>query len=194
MVLLLTPLLRMRAAAFVASDIAVGPLTLDVLPAARMARAFASGTHAKIAALMAAGIVKASSGSILIDQFDPRVQPAHCKRIAAFVAHEPLPFADAAEFERYVRYRAALWDVDPTRATAHAKLLLERMSDVHEAFAYPVVAALVSQPKLVVLDRPPAAYADALLDAVGPRALFSTHADEAAATAFQRAAALAIPS
>lgn len=185
----------MRDARFtMRSRTVVAPTTFDVGSGERVARVCASAEEAQILAMMAAGLARATSGIVLIGEFDPRVQPAHCKRIAAFVAHEPLPFADAAEFERYVRYRAALWDVDPTRATAHAKLLLERMSDVHEAFAYPVVAALVSQPKLVVLDRPPAAYADALLDAVGPRALFSTHADEAAATAFQRAAALAIPS
>ncbi|HKU81301.1 MAG TPA: hypothetical protein VJP76_03950 [Candidatus Tumulicola sp.] len=185
-------LLRMREAAFVARGVAAGPIALGIAPGERVARVFATAPEAEIAALMGAGIVKASTGSVLIDQFDPRVQPAHCKRVVAFVSHAPLPFGDDAEFARYVAYRAALWDLDATRALAHARLLLERLRGMHEAFAYPLAAALAGSPKLVVLDRPERAYAAQILAAVGPLATFSTHLDGAAASAFAAAATDAV--
>lgn len=182
----------MREAAFAARGIAAGPIALGVAPGERVARVFATAREAEIAALMAAGIVKSTTGSVSIDQFDPRVQPAHCKRVVAFVPHAPLPFADDGEFQRYVAYRAALWNADATRAVAHARLILERLGGMHEAFAYPLAAALAGAPKLVVLDRPQPAYAAQILGAIGPRATFSTHLDAAGAAAFTPAGANAV--
>lgn len=173
----------MRDASFNASGAAVGPVTLDVQPGERAARVFGSAREANVVALLAAGIVKAGCGCVLIDQFDPRVQSAHCKRIAAFVPHAALPL-DESEFEPYIAYRAALWGVETMRAVAHAKLLMERLDGMHEAFAYPLVGALVGSPKLLVLDRPQPAYASYVLAAAGPRAIFSTHVSAAAAAAF----------
>jgi ABC-type taurine transport system ATPase subunit len=158
-------------------------VTLDVSPGERAARVFEDPREASIVAMLAAGMVKANAGSVLIDEYDPRVQPVHCKRAVAFVPHDPLPL-DLPGFESYIRYRAALWGIDPVGAWAHAKLLLERLEGVHEAFAYPLAGALIAAPKLLVLDRPQPAYADRILAAAGPRALFSTHATDAAAQRF----------
>ena len=84
---------------------------------------------------MAAGIVKASSGCVLIGDYDPRVQSVHCKRIAGFVPHETVAL-DERDFGAYIAYRAALWNVDARRAFARAaELLRERLGDMHEAFA-----------------------------------------------------------
>jgi ABC-type taurine transport system ATPase subunit len=183
----------MREASFGTSAAAVGPITLDVHPGERVVRVFAGPREATIAAMLAAGIAKAASGSVLIGQFDPRVQSAHCKRIAAFVPHAALPLPDESEFERYIAYRAALWGVDPMRAIAQAKLLMERLEGVHEAFAYPLAGALVAAPELLVLDRPQSAYARQIIDAIGPRAMFSTHLHAAAAEAFSDAARSSAP-
>lgn len=184
----MTFLLRMRDASFGAGEAGVGPITLDVSPGERAVRICAAPREAAVTALLAAGIVKAGRGTVLVDQYDPRVQPAHCKRLTAFVPHAPLPLDDESEFLRHIVYRAALWDIDPMRAVAHAKLVMERLAGVHEAFAYPLAAALVGAPKLLVLDRPQAAYAAAILAAVGDRTLFSTHLDAAAARAFSESA------
>ena len=55
---------------------------------------------------------------------------------------------------------------------------------MHEAFAYPLIGALIGMPRLLVIDRPQAAYARQILDVAGDRALLSTHANAAAAQAF----------
>jgi hypothetical protein len=175
----------MRDATFDNGDARAGPVTLDLACGERTALQCASPREAAIVALMAAGIVKASSGCVLIGDYDPCVQSVACKRIAAFVPHEPLPL-DEGEFVRYVAYRAALWNIEPRRAHALAELLRKRLAGIHEAFAYPVIGALLGMPRLVVLDRPPPAYARQVLDAAGERAVFSTHADAASAAAFTR--------
>ena len=182
-------LLRMRNAAFSAEAVRVGPLTLDVCPGERAALALGSAREAATIALLAAGIVKATSGSVLIGEFDPRVQSVNCKRITAFVPHEPLPLSEP-DFVRYIAYRAALWNVELVYAQTVASLLLRKLGDVHEAFAYPLIGALIAQPKLVVLDRPQPAYASQILAVIGKRALFSTHASASAARAFSRPAGI----
>jgi hypothetical protein len=173
----------MRNASFEGTGASAGPVTLDVYPAERAALAFESAREASIVALMASGIVKASHGSVLIDDFDPRIQSINCKRIAALVPHEPCGLHES-EFARYVVYRAALWKIEPRRALAHADLLRKRLAEMHEAFAYPLIGALIGMPKLVVLDRPAAAFASQILGALEGRAVFSTHASAAEARVF----------
>ncbi len=174
----------MRDASFLRSgEVVVPPTTLDVDPGTHVARLCATGREANAVAMMAAGLARCSQGNVLVGEFDPRVQPVHCKRIAAFVPHDPLVLA-AGSFARYIAYRAALWDIDPVRAHAHATLLLERLSSLHEAFAYPVVAALLPSPALLVLDRPSPSHAQAIKEAARGCAIFSTHVDRETAAAY----------
>lgn len=120
---------------------------------------------------------------MLIADYDPRVQAVHCKRIAGFVAHEPWQL-DEVEFAEYIDYRAALWNVDRTAARARARELRERLREVHEAFAYPLIGALIADPQLLVLDRPPLVYAQPILAAAEPATVFSTHTSAESAAAF----------
>jgi hypothetical protein len=176
-------LLRMRDASFASATARAGPLTLDLEPGGRIASTFSTSQEATIVALMAAGIAKATTGSVLIGDYDPRVQSVHCKRIAGFVPHEPLEL-DERDFPRYIAYRAALWNIDATAAQAEARLLCERLEGMHEAFSYPLIGALVASPPLIVLDRPQPVYAAQILRAVEGRALLSTHAQPSNAAAF----------
>lgn len=180
------PLLRMRNAAFERDGLSAGPITLDLARGERAALTYASPEEAAIVALLATGIVKASSGCVLIGDYDPRVQSVACKRIAALVPHEPFAL-DENEFDRYIAYRAALWNLEPQRTRAHATLLRKRLAGMHEALAYPLVGALVGMPQLVVLDRPEPAYAAQILAAIGRRGLLSVHTDAASARAFSPA-------
>jgi ABC-type multidrug transport system ATPase subunit len=177
------PLLRMRDASFSGATLRVGAVSLDVWPGQRAALTCSSPLEATVVALMAAGIAKASSGCVLIGDYDARVQSAHCKKIAGFVPHEPLQLDDG-DFPRYVAYRAALWNLDAKAAMAYAVLLRERLEGMHEAFAFPLIGALIGMPQLLVLDRPPPAYARQILGVADGRALFSTHTAAADAAAF----------
>jgi hypothetical protein len=177
----------MRDATFGEGGDAAGPHSVDVGSGERVSLVCASPRDAEITAKLGAGLVKATSGSVSIGEFDPRVQPVHCKRIAAFVPHAAMPLPQM-DFEGYIAYRAALWNVDRIRAIAHARLILERLEGVHEAFAFPLIGALVTPATMIVLERPQPAYAVQILAAIGPRALFSTHAEAGAADAFAQAA------
>ena len=176
--------IRMREARFTdGAHAEIGPLTLDVPLGASVVRPCASSHEAAIVARMAAGLVKARSGSVSIGDYDPTVQPVHCKRLAAFIGHDPAHLEER-DFERYIGYRAALCGIDPSAALAVAGELLERLAGVHPAFAFPIVGALIASPMVVVMDRPAIAFASHIHATVGARALFSTHVDHAAAAAF----------
>jgi hypothetical protein len=179
------PLLRMREAGFTNARVSVGPMTLDLEPGQRTALRFTTAHEATVAALMAAGVAKASSGSVLIGDFDPRVQSVHCKRLAGFVPHAPLAI-DEAEFPRYIAYRAALWNVEYEVAAARARDILTRLDGMHEALAYPLIGALIASPQLLVMDRPPPVYAPQIFAAAGGEALLTTHADAAGEDAFRQ--------
>ncbi len=164
----------MRDASYVSRGVAVvSPTTLDVNPGERVLLRASNVAQAEARAMMAAALALPTSGSVEIGEYDPRVQPAHCKRLVGFVPHDPLPLREMG-FDRYVEYRAALWDIDCERARAVAHVLLERLSGMHEAFAYPLVGALVANPAILVLDRPQPTYREAIYAAVGPCAIFET--------------------
>lgn len=179
------PLLRMREAAFTNPRVSVGPVSLDLEPGEGVALQFDTAAAASVVALMAAGVAKASSGAVLIGDFDPRIQSVHCKRIAGFVPHEPLPIS-ASEFHRYIAYRAALWSVDTEFAAARARDLLTELDGMHEALAYPLIGALIAAPQLLVIDRPASAYARQIRAATRGTAVLTTHVDAAGESAFRQ--------
>lgn len=181
-------LLQLREASFVQRGVpVVPPVTLTLDEGERVAYACAGERCAAIVAMMAAGLVKPSSGAVYVGAFDPRIQPVQVKRIAGFVPHEAVPH-DFPSFARYVEYRAALWSLPLAQTIVRARALLARLDGVHEAFAYPLIGALLADPKLLVLDRPQAAYAPQILDAAGDRAIFSTHVSQRDADRFMRTA------
>jgi ABC-type Na+ transport system ATPase subunit NatA len=181
--LLPMPLLRMREATFDAGEARAGPVTLDLELGEIAALHFASAREAAVLARMASAVVRASSGCVLVADYDPHVQSVACKRIAALVPHEPFALTEN-EFARYIEYRAALWKVEPSRARSAVARLRRQLAGMHEALAYPLIGALIGSPKLLVLDRPQPVYARQILVAAGDCAVLSTHDDAAAARAF----------
>ncbi len=174
----------MRAAAFAARQTTiVEPLTLRLHEGERQAVCFAQARSAALAALLAAGIVNPTSGRVFIAAFDPAIQPVQAKRIAGYVPHEALA-PEFTSFTRYVEYRAALWGLPRAQTVVRARALLERLEGVHEAFAYPLVGALLAQPLLLVLDRPQAAFASSIACAAADCAIFSTHVSQQETDAF----------
>lgn len=181
----------MRDAAFERAGFRVGPFSVSLDPGERKTATFANNSGANVIALLAAGLVKATSGQVFVDEFDPRVQPVHVKRLTGYVPHDALPH-EFSTFSRYIHYRASLWGIDPNEAMSRARIMSERLDGVHEAFAYPLIGSLLAAPKLLVLDRPQAAYAPQIIAVAGERtAIFSTHVSEREARRFEGSAAIA---
>lgn len=177
-------LLEMREAAFAQRGTPiVPPTTIALAEGERLAYACDTPRHAAVLALMAAGLAKPTSGSVFVAAFDPRIQPVQVKRITGYVPHEAVPH-DFSEFTTYIEYRAALWGLPRAQAVVQARALLARLEGVHEAFAYPLVGALLANPRLLVLDRPQWAYSEQIVEAAGRRAIFSTHASAREAQLF----------
>lgn len=169
-------LLEMREAAFAQRGAqVVAPTTISLAEGEHLAHACVTARSASVLALMAAGLAKPTSGSIFIAAFDPRIQPVQVKRITGFVPHEAVPH-DFQSFVRYIEYRAALWGLPRAQSVVRARALLAQLDSVHEAFAYPLIGALLAQPRLLVLDRPQTAYAQHIFEAAQGCAIFSTHA------------------
>lgn len=176
----------MREAAFVKNGVPVAaPTTIVMDEGERLAYACVTERCAAAVALMAAGLLRPSSGSVFVGAFDPAIQPVQVKRIAGFVPHEAVPH-DFSSFARYIEYRATLWGLPRAQSIVRARALLARLDGVHEAFAYPLVGALLAAPRLLVLDRPQSAYAPQIFEAAGDCAVFSTHASMRDAQRFSR--------
>ncbi|HEY0798006.1 MAG TPA: hypothetical protein VGD50_02595 [Candidatus Baltobacteraceae bacterium] len=107
--------------------------------------------EARVVARMAAGIVKATTGSISIGDYNPRMQPVQAKRLVAFaLGHDP--GVTRANFDRAVVLRAALWEIDAASALAHAHRIRAALGDDDDALALAV--ALPQALPLVVLELP----------------------------------------
>ncbi len=177
-------MLRMRDATFArGGEFIVRATSLDLLCGEHRAVVCARANEARVLALMACAQVKPTTGHVSIGAFDPRVQPVHCKRLVAHVAHDVQPF-DFTSFDAYVDFRATLCGIDAMSARLRAHAVLERLSGVHEAFAYPLAAVLAMQPRLLVIDRPQRAFFGAIRTVTENVTLLSTHLTHDDAQAF----------
>lgn len=177
-------LLELREAACTTqSGRTAGPFSAGLAEGERLAVCAGSGENAQALAMLACGMLTATSGSVYVGAFDARIQPVQIKRLAAFVPHEALDPAFAS-FTRYIEYRADLWGVPRAQAVVRARAILGHLADMHEAFSHPIAGALCAGPKLLVLDRPLIAHASAIFAAAPECAIFSTHASEDEARAF----------
>lgn len=178
------PLLEMRDAAFDgAHATALAPVSLVLDEGERRAVACTDGARAALLGLLAAGLLRPTSGRVFVAAFDPVIQPVQVKRITGYVPHDAVA-REFASFTAYVEYRAALWSLPRAQTIVRARALLDRLDGVHEAFAFPLVGALLANPRLLVLDRPQAVYAHQICAAADSCAILSTHANERDAQAF----------
>jgi len=177
-------LLEMRDATFAQRGTQlVPPQTLELDEGGRLAHPCADNRTASIVAMMAAGLVRATDGRVFVGAFDPCIQPVHVKRLAGYVPHDALPY-EFSTFERYIEYRAALWQLPQAESVVRARRILEGLSGIHESFAYPLAGALIALPRLLVLDRPQALYAPQIVEAASSCAIFSTHGSGGEAARF----------
>ena len=157
------------------------PVSLTVEGGAKAALACESAAAAWIAARMAAGIVKCTSGSVFVCDFDPKIQPVHVKRLAGLVPCEPPRVPLRAQ--RYFAYRAALWGLDEREAVERGMMLLSMSDGLDRPQQLALAGALLHHPSLLILERPGAGLLAAAEAMFAEGALFATYGpgDRAAA-------------
>jgi hypothetical protein len=132
---------------------------------------------ASTAALLAAGVVKATRGTLYIGDFDPRIQPVQAKRLVGFVPRAG-SFGGSARLQwistvgersenrlAIVDFHSALHEVgrdDARRRVADVLAAVER--DDESAFA--LALALIRPIALLVVDQPPAHLERCIADVV----------------------------
>jgi len=128
---------------------------------------------AGIAARLAAGIIKCSSGVVFIGNFDPKIQPVQVKRLVGFLAHQRA--RERISAQAYFSYRAALWELEREAALLRGAELLQRFAGLPFDQALALAGALLHRPRLVVLDRPSEGVRAAAADAAHDAALFAAY-------------------
>lgn len=184
-------LLEMRDARYARGAESIGPQNVQLEEGGRLAYACEGPRAAGIVAMLAAGLLRVSNGSVFVGAFDPRIQPVHVKRLTGYVPYEALPYGFSS-FDRYIEYRAALRGLAAAESVVRGRRILERLEGVHESLAFPLAGAMIAQPSLLVLDRPQAVYAQQIVDAAGTCAIFSTHASQSDADRFAAACAILV--
>ncbi len=141
---------------------AVGPFDAALRVGEQLALEAGTPRAASIAARMFAAIVKPTSGTIFVGDFDTRLQPPQAKRCIAFVDAGGFG-GDAHAFACEAAFRADVWGIDVARNRERARALLRRFGTDADAYAGGLALALcVPGVALAILDQPPPGTLDAL--------------------------------
>ncbi|MGH7728180.1 MAG: hypothetical protein ACREM2_05265 [Vulcanimicrobiaceae bacterium] len=132
----------------------VAPFDLRLAAGESAALAGPDPYAASVLARMCAAIVKPTSGTIYVGDFDARLQPVHAKRLVGFVDRAGFR-GDRHDFATCVEFRRLAWGLPREHAA-------ERIAGLREAFgedryALALALALLPQVALLVLDQPPPA-------------------------------------
>ncbi len=162
-------IIRVSDAHFVRDGVAlIAPFSLALAAGEHANLVQSSAKAAKIAARIAAAIVKPTSGSVFVGDFDARLQPAQAKRLVGFVPSDGF-CANTRSFEREVGFRADVWNVDCATMQRSADAIYATLEGlVDESFARAVALALAPDVRALVLENP----SD---DQIGPVAALRPH-------------------
>lgn len=150
--------LRMIDATFAARGSApVGPFSLTLEAGEGFALSAETSRDALLAARLAAALVKATSGTVLVSDFDPKVQPVQVKRLVGYVPAEPAT-PPMKNVDDYFRFRADLWEVDRELAVQRGRDVLAQSRNAGAPYAIALAAALIRPCVLLVVDRPDLEY------------------------------------
>ena len=131
----------------------VDPFSAEVAEGARVVREFPSERAAAIAARLAAGIVKPTSGAVFIGEYQTRIQPVQAKARVAFVARDTRSRSRAARSRGSPLFFADIYGIDRAEAERRARAALAALGG--DDYARAVALALIREAPLLVLDRPP---------------------------------------
>jgi ABC-2 type transport system ATP-binding protein len=114
---------------------------------------------------MITGLLKPDNGAISVFGVDALADPIGARRIMAWVSDEPMIYDKLTPIE-YLDFVSGLWSVDPARAAALARELIEclglsnhaneRCENLSKGMRQKVAlaGALVHEPRLIILDEP----------------------------------------
>lgn len=166
-------MLDMRAATFYRGERLLAPLTVALDEGRYSDVTCETSMAAAIAARVAAGIVKCTSGIVFIGNFDPKIQPVQVKRLVGFVSRD-YP-RRVPESRAYFAYRASLWELSRDEALARGATLLQRFDGLADDQALALAGALLHRPRLLVLDRPGMRLREAAAEAASEAAVFAVY-------------------
>lgn len=152
----------------------VGPFDAVVHGGTRFAIDAPTTRAASIAARMFAGIVKPTTGTIYVGDFDTRLQPPEAKRRCGFVDARGF-LGDRHAFACEAAFRAEVWGLDVAETRARADAILERFGDPLDPYARAVALALAPGVTFAVLDQPSEATTDTVAEAFPQIAVIATH-------------------
>jgi len=139
----------------------VGPFDFALSAGEELTLRAKSARAASIAARMCAAIVKPTSGTIYVGEYDTRLQPPEAKRRLGFV--DAGGFAgNAHTFCCEVAFRADVWNLGRASTLQRAHAVLEALANFDDACARAIALALVADVELIVLDQPRANVIDGI--------------------------------
>ena len=135
----------------------VGPLNITLEAGEAASLCLENPRAASIAARLAAALIKTTTGTVLVGNFDAKVQPVQVKRLVGFVPVNPTtpPFKN---IDAYFRFRADLWEVERSLALQRGRTFLEQCERPSDPYAIALAGALISPCALIVWDQPRAEY------------------------------------
>jgi len=131
----------------------VGPFDFALCAGEKLTLGAASARAASIAARMFAAIVKPTSGTIYVGEYDTRLQPPEAKRRLGFVDVGGF-VGNAHTFCCEVAFRADVWNLDRASTLHRAQAVLAALTGFDDTCARAIALALVPGVELIVLDQP----------------------------------------
>jgi ABC-type Na+ transport system ATPase subunit NatA len=147
----------------------VEPFSIEISSGESATLECRDATSARIAARMAAGIVKTTSGTLLVCEFDPRIQPVQAKRLTGYVPARGELGRPGEPSSRAARdaidLQAALFEVPSDEAQRRVRENLEALDarsslGIADAELFAVALALIRPVALLVMERPSEALAE----------------------------------
>jgi len=197
----MTEALRIRGLAKAFDKPVIAELDLDIAAGQLYALLGPNGAGKTTTLRMVTGLTRPDAGSIEIFGVDALANPIGAKAITAWLPDEPMLYDKLSPLE-YLAFVAGLWRMDPQVASQEAERLLhwldlwEQRDTRCEGFSrgmkqkVALAAALIHDPKLLILDEPltglDAAMARAVKDALreqvdrGKTVIVTTHILEVA--------------
>ena len=197
----MTEALRIRGLAKAFDKPVIADLDLDIAAGQLYALLGPNGAGKTTTLRMVTGLTRPDAGSIEIFGVDALANPIGAKAITAWLPDEPMLYDKLSPLE-YLAFVAGLWRMDPQVASEEAERLLhwldlwEQRDTRCESFSrgmkqkVALAAALIHDPKLLILDEPltglDAAMARAVKDALreqvdrGKTVIVTTHILEVA--------------